>query len=123
LLSHFEFISLVPCYDDPVDFVARCLELLKVVDMEGRTEMIDDFVLVTIFVVAVAVSNGGVLFCLMLRYLMCWLYQLCCRRGLYLMIVSAAPSNLLILWMLLSLITENGGNGLHNVNAVADTCL
>jgi hypothetical protein len=70
LLSHFEFISLVPCYDDPVDLVARCLELPKVVDMEGRTEMIDEFVLVTIFVVAVAVSNGGVLFCLMLRYLM-----------------------------------------------------
>jgi hypothetical protein len=32
--------------------------------MEGRTEMIDEFVLITIVVVAVAVSNGGVLFCL-----------------------------------------------------------
>ena len=46
LLSHFEFISLVPCYDDHVDPVEHCLELPEVVDMEGRTEMIDEFVLI-----------------------------------------------------------------------------
>ena len=81
LLSHFEFISLVPCYDDHVDPVEHCLELPEVVDMGGRTEMIDEFVLITIVVVAVAVSNGGVLFCLSdvaLFNVVWWLYpQLC----------------------------------------------
>ena len=71
LLSHFEFISLVPCYDDPVDPVEHCLELPKVVDMEGRTEMIDEFVLITIALLLLlypmAVSSSV---CLMLRYSM-----------------------------------------------------